>query len=142
MVLEHVGRNILIGLCLAGAPAAAQDYMTEAPIGSFSVKLAEAGGVCTVVIEDVPALVTDLPAPCGFVHREGEALPQMQTYEPVRTVVFIAGPAPEGDCAAGLQALKLDGSTFTLGEARAVTGRFCHEGGLDEMMFRAEVEPR
>ena len=51
-------------------------------------------------------------------------------------------PAPEGGCASGLQALRLDGSTFTLGRPRAVTGRFCHQGGLDEMMFRAEAEGR
>ncbi|MFY0635466.1 MAG: hypothetical protein JXQ91_16765 [Vannielia sp.] len=140
MVLEHVGRHVLtLALTCIAAPAMAQDYMAEATIGSFSVSLIEAGGACVLSVEGLPTLLTGLPAPCGFIHRAGEAVPQMFNYQPVATVAFIAGPMAADGCANSGQSLKLDGTTFTLGEARAMPGRFCHEGGLDEVMFRSEA---
>ena len=140
MVLEHVRRLVLTtALCVTAAPALAQDYMGEADVGSFHVELTDLGGLCAVSLEGGPALVTDLPAPCGFIHREGEDVPQMFTYDPVITVAFIAGPARSEGCADAGQSLKLDGRTFTLGEVKAISGGFCHSGGFDEVVFREEA---
>ena len=138
MAMGNVMRAIY-ALLLGCSAVQADGYTTDMELRGTPYVLSDEAGQCVIEAGDPSArLYLNLPAPCGFVTNDGAV--QVQTYPPVRSVVFVAGPraidAGQSACAASGQAIVIDGSEVTLGAAQLVSDWFCHNRGLDEIVFR------
>ncbi len=150
MVLENDMRAVAaaITLTLSASAAQADALVTTAEAYGQSYSLMDVDGRCALSLDGTqPALFLAVPAPCGFLSRDG-AEAQIDTQHPVKQIAIVAGPPvaaaaidpksgaqPEQLCALSGQPVIIDGQRVTLGAAALEPYLFCHHLGMDDLYF-------